>query len=77
MARAQSEYQKLYSLYRSSIGSIRECLISLEERLASDKKEVSHKYMSITKSWVGSPGKTSVICYDHNFRDNKTIYMTL
>lgn len=43
MAKAQSEYQKLHGLCRSSIGSIREDLISLEERLASDKEEVSHK----------------------------------
>lgn len=36
----QSQHQKLHGLCRSSIGSVREGLISLEERFAADKKEV-------------------------------------
>ena len=36
----QSQYQKLHGLCRSSTGSVREGLLSLEERFAADKKEV-------------------------------------
>ena len=36
----QFQYQKLHGLCRSSIGSVRESLLSLEERFAADKKEV-------------------------------------
>ena len=39
-ATVQSQYQKLHGLCRSSIGSVREGLLSLEERFAADKIEV-------------------------------------
>ena len=40
MAKVRSQCQKLHGLCRSSTGSIREGLISLEERFAADIKEV-------------------------------------